>query len=82
MSSLKYEVDGRKKTAKDLEEKLGKLERRHWDAMSKGEDNRKDLEQKQKDRTVENEGLKKKVDSLERKVGKVQFVTLPLGTEQ
>ena len=82
MSSLKYEVDSRKKTARDLEEKLGKLERRHWDAMSKGEDSRKDLEQKNKDKTVENEGLKKKVDSLERKVGKVHFFTLPLGTEQ
>ena len=51
MSSLKYEVDSRKKTARDLEEKLGKLERRHWDAMSKGEDSRKDLEQKNKDKT-------------------------------
>ena len=69
MSSLKYEVDTRKKTTKDLESKLVALERRHWEAAGRAEDTKKELERKHVDKVVENESLKKTVENLERKVG-------------
>ena len=68
MSSLKYEVDTRKKTTKDLESKLVALERRHWEAAGRAEDTKKELERKHVDKVVENESLKKTVENLERKV--------------
>ena len=68
MSSLKYEVDTRKKTAQDLEAKLVALERRHYEAAGRAEDTKKDLERKHLDKVVENESLKKTVENLERKV--------------
>ena len=69
VSSLKYEVDTRKKTTKDLESKLVALERRHWEAAGRAEDTKKELERKHVDKVVENESLKKTVENLERKVG-------------
>ena len=68
MSSLKYEVDTRKKTTKDLEAKLVALERRGWEAAGRAEETKKDLERKHLDKVVENESLKKTVENLERKV--------------
>ena len=74
VSSLKYEVDTRKKTAKDLEAKLVGMERRHWEAAGRAEDTKKDLERKHVDKVVENESLKKTVENLERKVSlKIQM---------
>ena len=47
---MKYEVDTRKKTTKDLESKLVALERRHWEAAGRAEDTKKDLERKHVDK--------------------------------
>ena len=69
VSSLKYEVDTRKKTAQDLEAKLVALERRHYEAAGRAEDTKKELERKHVDKVIEIESLKKTVENLERKVG-------------
>ena len=72
---MKYEVDTRKKTAKDLEVKLVALERRHWESAGRAEDTKKELERKHVDKVVENESLKKTVENLERKVRLKRVIT-------
>ena len=47
---MKYEVDTRKKTTKDLEAKLVALERRGWEAAGRAEETKKDLERKHLDK--------------------------------
>ena len=52
---MKYEVDTRKKTTKDLESKLVALERRHWEAAGRAEDTKKELERKHVDKVFSGE---------------------------
>ena len=68
VSSLKYEVDSRKKTSKDLEARIAQAEKRHWETVSQSETTKKDLEKKQVEKFSECQDLRKTVDHLERKV--------------
>ena len=54
---MKYEVDTRKKTTKDLESKLVALERRHWEAAGRAEDTKKDLERMHVDKVFSSGGI-------------------------
>ena len=68
VSSLKHEVDSRKKTSKDLETRIAHVEKRHRDTIVASEGTKKDLEKKHVEKVIESESMRKTVETLERKV--------------